>query len=138
MVQCPTMAGEARRESMIALRATHQAVRVARDVGYPAVDLGHVFCRHCNAELNWRHPREGFKLICPSCGEVSELPPHLRAHADRPPMALRERLWDWVPAFARGDWGPDYSLPTPLKFIFPAILVLTFVVLLIVVIRTLH
>ena len=68
---------------MIALRAAHTAVRVARDVQYDPVDLALLSCPSCGAAVDWKNaqvPWYCYELPCQACGAVVTLPCHLRGH----------------------------------------------------------
>jgi|SRR6185437_1718146 len=70
-----------RRETMIALKAAHTAIRVARDVGYPQIDVTHVYCVECGTELDWQRPvGPNYLMFCPACGQQNEVPLPLRAY----------------------------------------------------------
>src|SRR4051812_4522838 len=75
------MATGYRRESMIGLRATQKAGRIARDVAHPPVDLEHVYCEGCKRELDWQHQTGmHYGIVCDACRRTTQLPLHLRPH----------------------------------------------------------
>ena len=69
-----------RPETFIALRARHEALRIAEAVihGGADVNLEQLNCHTCGAELDWKHAIEQVAIDCPGCGAVNELPCHLR------------------------------------------------------------
>jgi len=78
------MAAAGPKPTMTALRATHQAFRIAVDVGYKPVDVERLTCPSCGAEVEWKSlalPWYCYDLPCQRCGAVVTLPCHLRAHA---------------------------------------------------------
>jgi hypothetical protein len=79
------MATAHRRESMIALRATHQAFRIACDIGHEHIDVDRVTCSACGEEVDWRQHGIGNVVICPTCNAASDLPVHLRGRLLPPP-----------------------------------------------------
>jgi len=68
-----------RPETIIALRARHEALRIAEAVFRGGgVDVEQLNCHACGAGLDWKHAVEQVAIDCPSCGAVNELPCHLR------------------------------------------------------------
>ena len=86
---------------MIALRATHQAFRIACDVGHGHIDVDSVTCSACGEEVDWRAHGIGNVVICPICNAASDLPAHLRGRLLPPPddgflgpmVPVRRPLW---------------------------------------------
>ena len=73
------MAIARRPETFIALRARHEALRIAEAVIRGAgVDVEQLNCHTCGGDLNWRDAIEQVAIDCPACGAVNELPCHLR------------------------------------------------------------
>ena len=68
-----------RPETFVALRARHEALRIAEAViRGGGVNVEQLNCHTCGAELDWKHAIEQVAIDCPSCGAVNELPCHLR------------------------------------------------------------
>src|SRR6059058_1679658 len=68
--------------TMTALRATHQAFRIAVDVGYKPVDVERLTCPSCGAEVEWKNsllPWDCYDIPCQRCGATVTLPCHLRS-----------------------------------------------------------
>ena len=63
---------------MIALRAAHQAFRIATDLGYEPIDPTLVKCSNCSRDLRGETVWQDFSIRCPDCGTLNELPVHLR------------------------------------------------------------
>jgi len=73
-----------RPETFVALRARHEALRIAEAVVRGAgVDVEQLNCHSCGAELDWRCAIEQVAIDCPACGAVNELPCHLRYRIPR-------------------------------------------------------
>src|SRR5688500_5874010 len=68
-----------RPETIVALRARHEAFRIASAVVRGAgVNLEELNCHACGVSLDWKNAIEQVCVDCPSCGAVNELPCHLR------------------------------------------------------------
>ena len=68
-----------RPETFVALRARHEALRIAEAlVRGPGVNVELLNCHTCGADLDWRRAIEQVAIDCPACGAVNELPCHLR------------------------------------------------------------
>ena len=68
-----------RPETFVALRARHEALRIAEAlIRGDGVNVEQLNCHSCGAELDWRLAIEQVAIDCPSCGAVNELPCHLR------------------------------------------------------------
>jgi hypothetical protein len=68
-----------RPETFVALRARHEAMRIAEAViRGGGVNVEQLSCHSCGAELDWKLANEQVAIDCPSCGAVNELPCHLR------------------------------------------------------------
>ena len=68
-----------RPETFVALRARHEALRIAEAViRGGGVNVEQLNCHTCGAELDWKNAIEQVAIDCPSCGAVNELPCHLR------------------------------------------------------------
>ena len=99
---------------MIALKAAHTAVRVARDVLYDPVDLERLTCPECGADIDWKDPQRPwycYDFPCQACGTVVTLPCHLR---HRVLLLHREEGPQYpltVPWVVRFFAAPDYSAP---------------------------
>jgi hypothetical protein len=104
------------------LLATHTAIRVARDVGYPEIPLDRVTCSNCGQELDWMHPDYGFSLTCPCCGTQTTLPCHLRTYAHPPPSRWEIPVLSRVLAWIIPE-EPDYSSPRWLTILLVSCLV---------------
>ena len=73
------MAVAHRPETIVALRARHEALRIAQAVIRGAgVDVEQLNCHACGTDLDWRNPTGHVATDCPACGAVNELPCHLR------------------------------------------------------------
>ena len=73
------MAVAHRPETFIALRARHEALRIAEAViRGGGVNVEQLNCHTCGAELDWKRASEQVAIDCPACGAVNELPCHLR------------------------------------------------------------
>ena len=109
------MAVAHRPETLVALRARHQALRIAEAVMRGAgVDVEQLNCHTCGTELDWRNPSGCVAVDCPSCGAVNELPCHLRYRTAPIPQDVeigyasaepdRRGWWnDVLPVAARAD-----------------------------------
>ena len=68
-----------RPQTFIALRARHEALRIAEAlIRGGGVNVEQLNCHNCGAELDWKNAIEQVAIDCPSCGAVNELPCHLR------------------------------------------------------------
>jgi hypothetical protein len=68
-----------RPETFVALRARHEALRIAEAViRGGGVNVEQLNCHSCGADLDWKRAIEQIAIDCPSCGAVNELPCHLR------------------------------------------------------------
>ena len=77
----PQQQQHAPRETFIALRARHQAYRIASEILYEApIDVAKVFCTGCGRELYWRNQSIVDPLTCPDCGTHTPLPTYLRPY----------------------------------------------------------
>jgi hypothetical protein len=120
-----------RPETFSALRARHEALRIAEAIIRGAgggVDVDHVTCHACGIELDWRNPTSDVAIDCPSCGAVNELPCHLRYRAAPIPTNIeiayasaepdRRVWWNDVVPVARAVCAPvppDQAAPLWLK-----------------------
>jgi hypothetical protein len=92
------MTQDLRRETFIALRARHQAYRVASDMLYEEpIDVTVVFCRSCGISLDWRSDPCAESLTCANCGTATPLPTHLRT------VAIPVAGLTYYPQFEEGD-----------------------------------
>jgi hypothetical protein len=70
-----------RRETLIALKAAHTAIRVARDIGYPQIDVMHFLCEGCGVDLDWQGVvGPNYIMFCPDCGQRNHVPCSLRPY----------------------------------------------------------
>jgi hypothetical protein len=114
-----------RPETFIALRARHEALRIAEAVihGSAGVNLEQLNCHTCGAELDWRHAIEQVAIDCPGCGAVNELPCHLRYRV--PPSEDEGGTLDYASVEPdRRHWWNDViptasAVPTPVTAVSP-------------------
>ncbi|MEA2709506.1 MAG: hypothetical protein QOF78_2107 [Phycisphaerales bacterium] len=101
------MAVARRPETIIALRARHEAFCIASAVFRGAgVNVEQLNCHTCGGELDWKHATEQVAIDCPSCGAVNELPCHLRFRV--PPSELETETLDYASAQPdRRQWWND-------------------------------
>jgi hypothetical protein len=124
------MSAAHRRESMIALRAAHQAVRVGRDLSHLPIDLEHVHCEGCNAELDWqRDTGVHYQIVCPACGRTTDLPCHLRPRVmipvDAPADDVTDDDYNWQFPPDSTPMDEDLSAPRWLTFFFVSIVLIS-------------
>jgi hypothetical protein len=68
-----------RPETFVALRARHEALRIAEAIiRGGGVNVEQLNCHNCGGDLDWKNAIEQVAIDCPSCGAVNELPCHLR------------------------------------------------------------
>ena len=82
---------------MIALRATHQAFKVACDVGYEPIDTMRLPCNSCGEKLDWRNNTFDDSVRCTHCGGQTELPPYFRAHLLPRPIVTCPPSLEYLP-----------------------------------------
>ena len=98
-----------RPETIVALRARHEAFRIATSLFRGGgVDVEHLNCHACGQPIDWRTAADGEAFVdCPSCGTFNELPCHLRYRVppgEDPPAMIdyasiepdRRQWWDDV------------------------------------------
>ena len=99
---------------MIALKATHTAVRVAREVLYDPVDVELLTCPECGTAVDWKNaqvPWYCYERPCQACGAVVTLPCHLRGHTK--PTPIEEPVAYRPSSFlSRFLAMPDYRAPS--------------------------
>jgi endogenous inhibitor of DNA gyrase (YacG/DUF329 family) len=89
---------------MIALRARHEALRVATSLfGGGPVDLEEVHCQACGRSLDWRLAQYQIEVECPDCGAQTELPPHLRFRVPPPARDAAPLQYEALPLAMRVD-----------------------------------
>jgi hypothetical protein len=109
------MAVADRPETFVALRARHEAFRIASDfVRGPGVDVEHLDCHACGAAIDWRLAIEQICVDCPACGAVNELPCHLRYRIPPANDAADERVIDY--ASSTPDARQWWNNPLPLAY----------------------
>ena len=118
------MTGEARRELMIALKATQTAVRVGWDVGYPHVQTGGPVCPKCGTQLQWQVQDEAHRVSCWSCGEETVMPPEWQRTWVRGARLVPNDV-PYMPRYEEPP-GPDYSAPKGLNVAFFALILVMF------------
>ena len=101
-----------RPETFIALRARHEALRIAEAViRGGGVNVEQLNCHTCGTDLDWRSATEHVAIDCPACGAVNELPCHLRYR-----VAQSEddgALLDYASIEPdRRHWWNDVAIPT--------------------------
>jgi hypothetical protein len=68
-----------RAETIVALRARHEAFRIAEAIlRGDGVDVEHFTCHACAAQLDGKHTNTEVAIDCSICGALNELPCHLR------------------------------------------------------------
>jgi hypothetical protein len=108
------MAIARRPETIVALRARHEALRIAEAVFRgPGVDLDQLNCHTCGTELDWKHAVEQVAIDCPSCGAVNELPCHLRYRV--PPVEQEVELGYASIEPDRRQWWNNAVLPVAMQ-----------------------
>ena len=85
--------GAHRPETIVALRARHEAFRIASALFRGGgVDVEQLNCHACGQAIDWKKAAEGAAFVdCPSCGTFNELPCHLRYRippSDDPPAMI--------------------------------------------------
>jgi hypothetical protein len=100
-----------RPETFVALRARHEALRIAEAViRGGGVNVEQLNCHTCGAELDWKNAVEQVAIDCPSCGAVNELPCHLRYRV--PPQSETVQLEYSSVAFQERYWWHEAIIPT--------------------------
>lgn len=68
-----------RPETFVALRARHEAMRIAEAIlRGGGVDVQRFNCHACGSDLDWNRADTEVAVDCPACGAINELPCHLR------------------------------------------------------------
>jgi hypothetical protein len=109
-----------RPETFIALRARHEALRIAEAIiRGGGVNVEQLNCHTCGADLDWKSAIEQVAIDCPSCGAVNELPCHLRYRV--PPSEDDGGMLDYASIQPdRRHWWNDVvptatAIPTPVR-----------------------
>lgn len=112
-----------RAESLIALRARHQSMRIAEEVlRGGGIDVEWFNCPACGAELDAHDTHTAARFRCSVCEALIDLPPHLRnvvstrlpadanQHLDGPPPPVPVRA---IPVPGRPLRQPEVRLDPP-------------------------